>query len=95
MKIGIFGLTTKNTENVSIHAGEVTFENEVMAARKVVKLLKKQQVNLIIGLVHLRIYRVGTRFFITSYRLAQEVDGIDILVDGHSHSFYRAAGAYP
>ena len=53
VKIGIFGLTTKNTENVSIHAGEVTFENEVMAARKVVKLLKKQQVNLIIGLVHL------------------------------------------
>ena len=86
VKIGIFGLTTKNTENVSIHAGEVTFENEVMAARKVVKLLKKQQVNLIIGLVHLG-FTESAPGFITSYRLAQEVDGIDILVDGHSHSF--------
>ena len=86
VKIGIFGLTTKNTENVSIHAGEVTFENEVMAARKVVKLLKKQQVNLIIGLVHLG-FTESAPGFITSYRLAQEVDGIDILVDGHSHSY--------
>ena len=75
VKIGIFGLTTKNTENVSIHAGEVTFENEVMAARKVVKLLKKQQVNLIIGLVHLG-FTESAPGFITSYRLAQEVENM-------------------
>lgn len=86
VKIGIFGLTTKNTENISIYAGEVTFENEVIAARKMVKLLKDQGVNLIVGLVHLGFVK-STPDFITSYRLAQEVDGIDILVDGHSHSF--------
>lgn len=86
VKIGIFGLTTKSTENISIHAGEVTFENEVAAARRIVRVLKKQQVDLVIGLVHLGFIGSASDF-ITSHRLAQEVDGIDILVDGHSHSF--------
>lgn len=86
IKVGIFGLTTTNTANVSINAKEVSFEDEVKAAKQVVKLLKDQEVDIIIGLTHLGFTETYPGY-ITSYTLAREVEGIDILVDGHSHSY--------
>ena len=94
VKIGIFGLTTKNTENVSIHAGEVTFENEVMAARKVVKLLKKTTGKPDYRSGSSRIYRVGTRFY---HFLPIGTGSRRYRYFGRRTFtfFYRAAGAYP
>lgn len=86
VKVGIFGLVTKNTANVSIYAKGLTFEDEVQTARKMVELLRTQKVEVIIGLVHLG-FTESTSDFITSYKLAEQVEGIDVLVDGHSHSY--------
>lgn len=86
VRVGIFGLTTKNTKNISVYAQRVDFENEIETARKMVETLKGKQVDVIIGLVHLGFVE-STPGFVTSTLLAEQVEGIDILVDGHSHSY--------
>lgn len=86
LKVGIFGLTTVYTRHISIHTEEVDFLEEIETARRMVERLKKQRVDLIVGLVHLGFIR-STSDFVTSRRLAEAVEGIDILVDGHSHSY--------
>lgn len=88
VKVGIFGLTTKNTQNVSVHAKEVHFRDEVKTAREMVALLKAQKVDVIIGLVHLG-FNKSTTDYVTSCVLADSVTGVDILVDGHSHSYIK------
>lgn len=86
IQVGIFGLTTSNTANLSVGAKGLVFKDEVETARKMVKLLQEKKVDVIIGLVHLG-FTETTPDFITSRKLAAQVDGIDILVDGHSHSY--------
>lgn len=86
IKVGLFGLTTSYTANLSVGAQDLVFKNEVETARRMVKLLKEKKVDVIIGLVHLG-FTETTPDFITSRKLAAQVDGIDILVDGHSHSY--------
>ena len=86
IKVGLFGLTTSNTANLSVGAKGLVFKDEVETARNMVKLLQEKKVDVIIGLVHLG-FTETTPDFITSRKLAAQVDGIDILVDGHSHSY--------
>lgn len=86
IKVGLFGLTTKYTANLSVGAKGLVFKDEVETAQKMVKLLKEKKVDVIIGLVHLG-FTETTPDFITSRKLAAQVDGVDILVDGHSHSY--------
>lgn len=86
IKVGLFGLTTSNTANLSVGAKGLVFKDEVETARRMVKLLKEKKVDVIIGLVHLG-FTETTPDFITSRKLAAQVEGIDILVDGHSHSY--------
>lgn len=86
IKVGLFGLTTKYTEHLSVYAREVVFKDEAEAARRMVKVLKEKRADVIIALVHLGFTEM-TPEFITSRKLAGLVDGIDILVDGHSHSY--------
>lgn len=86
VKVGVFGLTTSYTVNLSVGAKGLIFKDEVETARKMVKLLQEKKVDVIIGLVHLG-FTETTPDFITSRKLAAQVDGIDILVDGHSHSY--------
>ena len=85
IKIGIFGLTTpetvykshpKNTEGL-------VFEDPKVTAAEMVKELKGK-VDLIVVLAHL-----GNEGDFTSESVAKAVDGIDVMVDGHSHSEYK------
>lgn len=86
IRVGMFGLTTKNTENISVNAKGVNFRDEVESAREMMAVLKAQNVDLIVGLVHLG-FTESIPGFITSCKLAEQVSGIDILIDGHSHSY--------
>lgn len=86
VRVGIFGLTTKETREVSIYAGQLEFKEEIETARQMVQTLKVQKADLIIGLVHLG-FTQSHPGFVTSDVLASQVEGIDILVDGHSHSY--------
>jgi len=76
-KIGIIGLTTKETAFIS-SPGKVVFADEAETARQYVKKLEAQGVNKIILLTH-----VGLD---ADKKLAATVPGVDIIVGGHSHS---------
>jgi len=77
-KIGIFGLTTEETPAISSPGPGIMFTNYLEAARKAVADLKAQGVNKIIALTH-----IGITF---DRELARQVDGIQVIIGGHSHT---------
>jgi len=77
-KVGVFGLTTEKTAVLSNPGNGVTFTNPIKAAQKAVAALNAQNVNKIIALTHIGIN--------ADRELAQQVNGIDIIVGGHSHT---------
>jgi 5'-nucleotidase / UDP-sugar diphosphatase len=89
VKYGIFGLSTPETafktnpNNVS----KISFDNPVDAAKEEVEELKKDGAEVIIALSHLGIDE-SSEF--TSKLVADKVEGIDLIVDGHSHSTLEA-----
>lgn len=88
-RVGIFGLTTSETPMVTTPTitGNLIFEDEVIVARRMVAELESK-VDIIIALVHMGLYDDNT---LGSRRVAANVDGIDLIVDGHSHSKLDAA----
>ncbi len=84
VKVGIFGLCTPET-TYKTHPDNVKgliFINPVEAARAMVAELRKE-VDVIIALSHLGLSE-GSKY--TSRRVAENVEGIDLIVDGHSHT---------
>ncbi|MFD5022149.1 chitobiase/beta-hexosaminidase C-terminal domain-containing protein, partial [Paenibacillus sp. NPDC058367] len=76
-QVGIIGLTTEDTANIA-SPGKVTFENAVVKAKETVAMLQKEKINKIIVLSHLG--------YEEDLKLAKAVNGIDIIVGGHSHT---------
>ncbi|HOP74839.1 MAG TPA: 5'-nucleotidase C-terminal domain-containing protein [Bacillota bacterium] len=83
-KVAIFGLTTKETETISNPEvlKHVIIEDEVATAKKLVPELRKRA-DIVIALVHLGIYEDAEK---GSKKLAKEVPGIDLIIDGHTHT---------
>ncbi len=83
-KVAILGLTSWTTESSADPEiiEELVFEDEVHVARRLVPLLRREA-DIVIALVHLGIYRSSD---MGSKRLASEVSGIDLIVDGHTHT---------
>ena len=77
-KVGIFGLTTPDTAFISNPGENVEFENPASKATSTIEMLKNEGVNKIIALSHLG--------YAQDLELAEEVDGIDVIVGGHSHT---------
>lgn len=77
-KVGIIGLTTEDTEFLANPSDKIVFENAVEKANETVELLEAQGVNKIIALSHLG--------YQPDLGLAEKVDGIDVIVGGHSHT---------
>jgi len=87
--VGIFGITTVRTKVIASPDKSLVFVNEIDAARDVVNLLRNtEKVDIVIGLVHMGDVKEAEDH-ITSVDLAAAVEGIDILVDGHSHSYFE------
>ncbi|MFA7533432.1 MAG: 5'-nucleotidase C-terminal domain-containing protein [Tissierellaceae bacterium] len=84
VRVGIFGLATEETKFKSHPDNTVgiNFVNPVEAAKEAVKALQDEGVDVVIALVHLGIEgTVDT----TSKEVAENVEGIDLIIDGHSH----------
>ncbi|MFP4348482.1 MAG: bifunctional metallophosphatase/5'-nucleotidase [Desulfococcaceae bacterium] len=77
-KIGIVGLTLPDTAVISSPGEDVVFEDAAATARDMVEILEADGINKIIFLTHLGYER--------DLDLAQSVEGIDLIVGGHSHS---------
>ena len=92
-QIGIIGLTTPGTVYMSSPGENVTFDEDLVGVLEdAVAALEEQGVNKIILLSHCG-YEVDLD-------LAASVDGIDIIVGGHTHTllsnlYSRAEGPYP
>ncbi|WP_260871664.1 5'-nucleotidase C-terminal domain-containing protein [Bacillus sp. X1(2014)] len=97
-KIGIFGLTTAETATISSPGAGVAFENYIDEAQKSVDALKAQGVNKIIALTHIGFD--DSLVWDNDQQLAASVEGIDVIVGGHSHTkldapFFDTTGDEP
>ncbi|MBP8692488.1 MAG: 5'-nucleotidase C-terminal domain-containing protein [Sedimentibacter sp.] len=84
VKVGIFGLSTPDTVIVT-HPKNVeglTFKDPVEVSKEIVKELEGKA-DVIIALAHVGLDESST---VTSKAIAEEVDGIDLIIDGHSHT---------
>ncbi|WP_400246126.1 5'-nucleotidase C-terminal domain-containing protein [Niallia sp. JL1B1071] len=82
-KIGIFGLTTEDTANISSPVN-VKFLNYIKEAERAVQAFEGMGINKIIAVTHLG-YDSNPDFG-NDLQLATYVDGIDVVVGGHSHT---------
>ncbi|XP_034952456.1 protein 5NUC-like [Chelonus insularis] len=77
-KIGIIGYLTPTTPSIS-DGGKVIFLDEIEPIRQEVKKLQAQGVDILIALGH--------SGFNTDKRIAAEVDGLDLVIGGHTNTF--------
>ncbi len=90
-KVGIVGLTTEDVDILSSPGPNVKVLPAVDSLKQAVRDLTDQGVNKIIALTHLG-YEVDKQ-------IAAQVDGVDVIVGGHSHTCLGdvkgSAGPYP
>ncbi|MDR3172593.1 MAG: 5'-nucleotidase C-terminal domain-containing protein [Treponema sp.] len=90
IRVGLFGITTLRTKIIASPDKSLVFINEIDAAKETVDFLKNQaNVDIVIGITHIGDVKEAADH-ITSPDLAAAVPNIDIIVDGHSHSFFDA-----
>ncbi|WP_270180340.1 cell wall-binding repeat-containing protein [Alkalihalobacillus sp. CinArs1] len=77
-KVGVFGLTTEATPELSGPGDTLTFEDHQEHAAEMVKMFEEKGINKIVALTHL-----GKN---AEVDLAEAVEGIDVIVGGHSHT---------
>jgi 5'-nucleotidase / UDP-sugar diphosphatase len=92
-QIGIIGLVTPETEILSTPGADIVFNNDLAGITNgIVAELTEQGVNKIILLTHIGID--------AAMELAPQISGIDVFVDGHSHTllsnaYTAGADSYP
>ncbi len=90
-KVGVVGLTTEDVDILSSPGPNVKVLPAVDALKQAVNDLTAQGVNKIIALTHLG--------YEADKQLAAQVDGVDVIVGGHSHTclgdIKHSAGPYP
>ncbi|MEK5214760.1 5'-nucleotidase C-terminal domain-containing protein [Psychrobacillus sp. FSL H8-0487] len=82
-KVGIFGLTTAETVDIS-SPNDIAFADYIEAAKGAVAAFEKAGVNKIIALTHIG-YDDAAKYD-NDLLLAEKVPGIDIIVGGHTHT---------
>ena len=81
-KIGFIGLTTEDTKYIS-SPGSVQFLNYIESAQAAVDSLEEQGINKIVALSHIG-YNDDPKVD-NDLLLAKHVDGLDVIIGGHSH----------
>ncbi|MDR1035384.1 MAG: bifunctional metallophosphatase/5'-nucleotidase [Deltaproteobacteria bacterium] len=85
LKVGIFGLTTPETKISTnfINVAWLEVIDPVIEAKAVVERLQSEGVDVIVGVMHM-----GSMPYCNpmAQTVAEQVPGIDIVIDGHSHS---------
>jgi len=84
LKVGVFGLTTPDTAYKArpVLVGGLNFLDPVTAAKKIVKALRPK-CDVLIAITHLGVEPTDK---FKSTDVANAVEGIDLIVDGHSHT---------
>lgn len=86
VKIAIVGFTTEHTRILEgPNSEDLEFKNVIQVAKELIPELKKQ-VHIVIALTHLGVGQGYSELYTTADQLAKEVSGIDLIIDGHSHT---------
>jgi len=90
LRIGIFGLLGKNAAEVAPFASPVTFDDPITSAQRIVKVLRgTEKVDMVICLSHSGLSENKKRS--EDETLARDVNGIDIIISGHTHTKIKKA----
>lgn len=85
LRIGIFGLMGKDAAEVAPFASPVTFDDPITTAQRMVKVLREtEKADMVICLSHSGLSENEKRS--EDEILAKEVNGIDIIISGHTHT---------
>ncbi len=76
--VAVIGMVLEDMPTISPQVGNVKFSSEIETAQQVVDELKSNGVNKIVLLTHIGLTR--------DISIAENVDGIDVIVGGHSHT---------
>ena len=88
IRVAVIGLTTNRTLVISSPDKSLTFTDEIDAASDMVKQVREQEkADVVIVCGHLGDIE-ETDEQETSVKLARAVEGIDLIIDGHSHSYF-------
>ena len=79
VQVGIIGMTTPRTEYTSNTQGQVKFADVKETYEKYIQELRGQGARVIIGLSHCG--------YDVDQQVAQEVEGLDVVVGAHTHTF--------
>ncbi len=86
VKVAIVGFTTEHTKILeNVHSEDLEFKNVVEVARQIIPEIRKQA-DVVIALTHLGVGQGYSDLYTTADQLAQNVEGIDLIIDGHSHT---------
>ncbi|MFV0519369.1 MAG: 5'-nucleotidase C-terminal domain-containing protein [Lachnospirales bacterium] len=91
VKFGVFGLATPETYSKTNpnNVVNVTFADPEPEAERVTKILKeKEDCDVVISIAHLGVDESTVPEFRSTY-VAENVDDIDIMIDGHSHTVFE------
>lgn len=85
VKVGFFGLTTQETAYKTNPNGVlgIDFKNPIEVAKEQVNNLKQQGAEVIIAIAHIGVDESSSP---KSTDIANQVQGIDVIIDGHSHT---------
>lgn len=84
VRIGFYGIIGKIAAGDAPFASPVTFRDPIEASRDMVEILREQEkVDIVVCLSHAGL-DIGTSS--EDKTMAEQVDGIDIIISGHSHS---------
>ena len=91
VKVGLFGLLTTNMKNLAFpeNISGLAFRRGVDEAKDAVAALREQGATVIIAITHLGIEPPGVTTFEGDRFLAEQVEGIDLIVGGHSHTVLK------
>lgn len=86
-RVAVIGVTTNRTKTIASPDKSLTFLNEIEAVRTTVQQVRAvEKADIVIVLGHLGLVE-ETEGQVTSKKLAENVSGIDLIVDGHSHTY--------
>jgi len=89
VRIGLFGLGISPVGLITpANFMGLTYRDPVVAAREVVKALReRERCSMVIAMTHLGYYREPRGGEIGDSQIAAQVDGIDFIAGGHTHTF--------
>lgn len=88
-RVGIIGLTSLRTKVIASPDSSLMFEDEITVAKQMVTDLREnKQCDIIVVLGHLGSVE-ETEGQNTSIKVAEQVSGIDLIIDGHSHTYFK------